>query len=60
MNSDADQNILSDLINSQTPPPNGVQNINETCFPVNQTIATPCSDNILTSDTNNPTPRNNV
>ena len=48
--------FFSDLINSQTPPPNGAQNINETCPPMDQTLATLCPDNILTNDTINPTP----
>ena len=60
INSNADENIFSDLINSQTPPPNGAGNINETCPSMNQTLATTCPDNIMTNDTNNPTPRNNV
>ena len=50
------KNFFSDLINSQTPPPNGAQNINETCPPMDQTLATLCPDNILTNDTINPTP----
>ena len=59
INSNADENIFSELINSQTPP-NGAQNINETCPPMNQTLATPYPDNILTNDINNPTPKNNA
>ena len=31
-----------------------------TCSPMNQTLATPLPDNIMTSNTNNPTFRNNV
>ena len=55
--SNADENFFLELINTQTPP-NGAQNVNEICPPVNQTLAAP--DNIRTNDTNNPTPRNNV
>ena len=59
INYNADGNFFSELINSQTPP-NGAQNINETCPPMNQTLATPHPDNILTNDINNFTLRNNV
>ena len=52
-------NAEEKLINSQTPP-NGAQNINETCPPMNQTLSTPHPDNIMTNDINNPTPRNNA
>ena len=38
INSIVNENIFSDLINSQTPPPNGAQNINKTCPPMNQTL----------------------
>ena len=58
INSNADENFLSELINNQTPP-NGAQNINEILSTMNQTLATTCPDNILANDTNNPTPRNN-
>ena len=57
ISSNAEENFFSELINSQTPP-NGAQNINETCPPMNQTLATPHPDNIMANDTNNPTPRN--
>ena len=60
INSNADENIFSDLINSQTPPSNGAQNINEICPPMSQTLATPCPDDITTNDTNNSTSRNDV
>ena len=43
INSNAEENFFSELINSQTPP-NGAQNINETCPPMNQTLATPHPD----------------
>ena len=59
INSNADENIFSDLINSQTLSPNGAQNINETCPPMNQFLVTR-PDNIMTNDTINPAPRNNV
>ena len=59
INSNADENFFSESINNQTSP-NGAQNINETCPPMNQTLPTPCPNNIMTNDTNNPTPRNNV
>ena len=59
INYNADGNFFSELINSQTPP-NGAQNINETCPPMNQTLATPRPDNIMPNDTNNLTPRNNT
>ena len=59
VNSNAEENFVSELISSQTPP-NGTQNINETCSPVNQTLATPHPDNIMANDTNNPSPRNNT
>ena len=52
-------NAEEKLINSQTPP-NGAQNINETCPPMNQTLSTPHPDNIMTNDINNPTPRINT
>ena len=60
INSNATENNTLDLTNIQTPLRNGAQNINETCPPMNQTLATPCLENIMTNDTNNPTPRNNV
>ena len=59
INSNAEENFFSELINSQTTP-NGAQNINETCPPMNQTLSTPHSDNIMTNDINNPIPRNNA
>ena len=59
INSNAEENLFSELINSQTSP-NGAQNINETCPPMNQTLSTPHPDNIMTNDINNPTPRNNA
>ena len=59
INSNFDENFFSELINSQTPP-NGAQNINGTCPPMNQILATPSPDSIMTNDSNNPTPRNNV
>ena len=59
INSNAEENFFSELINSQTPP-NGAQNVNETCPPMNQTLSTPHPDNIMTNDINNPTPRNNA
>ena len=43
ISSNAEENFFSELINSQTPP-NGAQNINETCPPMNQTLATPHPD----------------
>ena len=39
---------------------NSTQNVNEPCPPINQTFANPRPDNIMTNDTNNLTPRNNV
>ena len=59
INSNAEENFSPELINSQTRP-NGAQNINETCPPMNQTLATPHPDNIMANDTNNPTPINNT
>ena len=59
INSNADKNCFSELINSQTPP-NGAQNINKTCSPMNQTLVTPHPDNIMANDINHPKPRNNV
>ena len=59
INNKVDGNFFSELINSQTPP-NGTQNINEACSPMNQTLATPHPDNISTNNINNSTPRNNV
>ena len=59
INSNADENCFSELINSQTPP-NGAQNINKTCSRMNQTLVTPHPDNIMANDTNHPKPRNNV
>ena len=52
--------FFSDLINSQNLSSKYCSNINETCPPMNQTHATPRPDNIMTSDTNNPSPRNKV
>ena len=59
INSNAENNFFSELKNSQTSP-NGAQNINETCPPMNQTLATPHPDKIMANDTNNSTPRNNT
>ena len=58
VNSNAEENF-SELINNQTAP-NGAQNINETCPPMNQTLATPRPDNIMPNDTNNLTSTNNT
>ena len=59
INSNTEEKFFAELINSQTPP-NGAQNINETCLPVKQTLPTPHPDNIMTNDINNPTPRDNA
>ena len=59
INSNAEENFFSELINSQTPP-NGARNINETCPPMNQTLPTPHPDDIMANDINNPTRRNNA
>ena len=59
INSNAEENFSSELINSQTPP-NGAQNINTTCPPMNQTLLISHADNVMTNDMNNRTPRNNI
>ena len=61
MNNNAEENFFSALISSQTPP-NGTQNISETCSPMNQTLiqTTPHPDNIMANDSNNSTPRSNT
>ena len=59
INSNAEENFFSELINSQTPP-NGAQNINETCPPMNQTLPAPHPHNIMANNIHNPTPRNNA
>ena len=59
INSNAEENFFSKLIDSQTPP-NGAQNINETCPPMNQTLPTTHPDNIMANDISDPTPRNNA
>ena len=59
INSNAEENFFSELINSQTPP-NGAQNINATCPPMNQTLLISHADNVMTNDMNNRTPRNNI
>ena len=59
VSSNAKENCFSELISSQTPL-NGAQNITETCPSMNQTLSTPHPDNVMTNDTNNPTPRNNA
>ena len=53
INSNAEENFFSELINSQTPP-NGAKNINETCPPMNQTLATLHPDNIMDNITLHP------
>ena len=60
ISSDANENIFSDVIISQIPSLNSAQSTNETCLRMNQTVATPSPDNIMSNDTNNPTRRNKV
>ena len=60
ISSDANENIFSDVIISQIPSLNSAQSTNETCLRMNQTVATPSTDNIMSNDTNNPTRRNKV
>ena len=60
ISSNANENIFSDVIISQTPSLNSAQSTNETCLRMNQTVATPSTDNIMSNDTNNPTRRNKV
>ena len=60
ISSNANENIFSDVIISQTPSLNSAQSTNETCLRMNQTVATPSPDNIMSNDTNNPTRRNKV
>ena len=60
ISSDANENIFSDVIISQIPSLNSAQSTNETCLRMNQTVATPSRDNIMSNDTNNPTRRNKV
>ena len=56
INSNAEENFFSEVIDSQTPP-NGAQNINETCPQMNQILSTPHPDNLMTNDIK---PRNNA